>query len=191
MFQPVTNFTPHEPLIKIIKIEDNLDDWGDDVTDHVNRIFSVYVYDARLKVHVASYYGSRELHFLSHDFTWKEDNPDEDTQEKVHDLIDSVRCDDIIYWNPRGDIEEIEEGYLPEGKTGQYKLYQAGAWEPEKRDAEDKADAEYKEKTKEEWKNVHHGEETEQAVAAWKEEGNKKTAEAIEEAREWACTTQP
>lgn len=187
LFEPVTNFTPHKPLLKIVKIEDDPNYWNSDITDHVKKIFSVYVYDHRRKIHVCSITPSAELHFIRYDWQWKGD-PNEETRERVYDLIDSVQLESVIYMDFY-DVEKapvIEEGALPDGKTGAYKIYNAHSFEPEKRAAEDQADAEYEEKTAGEWGHtLPLDEKTEKAISAWEEAGDKATAEAIEEALEY------
>jgi len=180
--------TPHKPLIKIIKIADDMSCWCDEVAKHVKRIFSVYAYDALRIVHCCSLEGSFELHFLTYDWELEDEELDEEIRDKVYDMIEGAQCDPVIYWNPRNDIETIQEGFLPKSSVGEYKLYQTSSWESEKRVEEDRLDAEYQKQTNEEWE--FHYRPDEKVVAAWKKAADEKTAEAIEEAIEWACTKQ-
>jgi hypothetical protein len=179
------NLTPYKPLLKIAKIDETAN-WCEEVQKLARRVFGVYVFDARRRVHCCEFVPSHELHLIESQPGYAETLEETD---KVLDIINEgdSQSQKVIYIHC-SQIENasniMEGGFIPdEGvKIGVYKLYQGDYMlYQDNRDTQDKADAEYDAKVKEEWENLPNDEETEAMIAAWKEEGEKATAEEIEE----------
>jgi len=177
--------TPHKPLLKIVKI-DETDHWCKEVTDLVRRIFGVYVFDARKRVPCCEQTPSFELHFLESQADWSME--DQEPSEEIRDQVDNLLFEGdsqtegvtYIHCSHIENAPTIKEGFCPDGTMGVYKIYHPYKYKTE-RDDQDKADAEYDAKSKEEWENIDYSSADDEEMNAWKEESDKATDEAIEE----------
>jgi len=176
--------TPHEPLIKTVKI-DETENWCPEIRRRVKRIFGVYLFDARRRVHCCEIASSHELHFVRESQAEFHDETTEEEREEIARILmeGDAATDPIsyIHCSRLDNAPEFDEGFLPQGEIGVCKVY--NSHRPEERKAEDEADAAYDDRTKEEWESFDLSDEE---IEAWKEAADKATAEAIEEAMEYS-----